>query len=186
MERSAAIRKIEQDMMELSRLYQEVAELIHQQEPAVEEIGQHAEDVRENMTSANKQIDSAITSARKARKWKWYALIICRKSPVPIAFPVLTDQSSSLPLSSVWPSVSPKHRPKRLTKDPRCLFGYLARCFIRFSFLFRLYYFNIQSDAPSRSFHCISRCSTADITLVIPFPCVWLQKQGYPGFMRGS
>ena len=88
-ERSAAIRKIEQDMIELSRLYQEVGELVHQQEPMVEQIGTHAEDVRENMTSANKQIDSAIASARRARKWKWYALIIIRKSPVPVVFPFL-------------------------------------------------------------------------------------------------
>lgn len=79
MERSAAIRKIEHDMMELGRLYQEVAELVHQQEPAVAQISTGAEDVRENMTHANKQMDSAIDSARKARKWKWYALIIVSK-----------------------------------------------------------------------------------------------------------
>ncbi|OJJ34457.1 hypothetical protein ASPWEDRAFT_112879 [Aspergillus wentii DTO 134E9] len=76
LERSAAIRKIEQDMMELGRLYQEVAELVHQQEPAVEQIHQGAEDVVQNVTNANTQIDSAISSARKARKWKWYALLI--------------------------------------------------------------------------------------------------------------
>lgn len=34
LERSTAIRKIEQDMIELARLYQEVAELVQQQEPA--------------------------------------------------------------------------------------------------------------------------------------------------------
>jgi syntaxin 1B/2/3 len=79
LERSSAIRKIEQDLMELSRLYQEVAELVHQQEPAIEGISQDAGDVQENMTTANKQIDTAIGSARKARKWKWYALIICSK-----------------------------------------------------------------------------------------------------------
>lgn len=80
MERSAAIRKIEQDMMELGRLYQEIAELVHQQEPAVEQINQGAEDVRENVSNANKQMDTAIDSARKARKWKWYALLIISES----------------------------------------------------------------------------------------------------------
>lgn len=76
LERSAAIRKIEQDMIELGRLYQEVAELVQQQEPAVEQINQGATDVVTNVQNANKQIDSAIVSARNARRWKWYALII--------------------------------------------------------------------------------------------------------------
>jgi hypothetical protein len=79
LERSAAIRKIEQDMIELGRLYQEVAELVHQQEPAVEQIHQGAEDVVQNVTNANTQIDGAISSARKARRWKWYALITISK-----------------------------------------------------------------------------------------------------------
>jgi syntaxin 1B/2/3 len=75
LERSTAIRKIEQDMIELARLYQEVAELVQQQEPAVEQINQGAHDVVENVDNANKQIDSAIVSARNARRWKWYILI---------------------------------------------------------------------------------------------------------------
>ncbi|KAF4216642.1 hypothetical protein CNMCM8980_006499 [Aspergillus fumigatiaffinis] len=76
LERSAAIRKIEQDMIELGRLYQEVAELVHQQDAAVEQINQGAEDVVDNVQNANTQIDHAIKSARNARKWKWYALLI--------------------------------------------------------------------------------------------------------------
>lgn len=72
--------------MELGRLYQEIAELVHQQEPAVEQINQGAEDVRENVSNANKQMDTAIDSARKARKWKWYALLIISEStPSPSA-----------------------------------------------------------------------------------------------------
>lgn len=80
LERSAAIRKIEQDMIELSRLYQEVAELVQQQEPAVEQINQGAQDVVQNVDNATKHIDNAIVSARNARRWKWYALIIICKS----------------------------------------------------------------------------------------------------------
>ncbi|GMG16366.1 unnamed protein product [Aspergillus oryzae] len=79
LERSAAIRKIEQDMIELGRLYQEVAELVHQQEPAVEQINQGAEEVAGNVANANTQITHAIDSARRARKWKWYALLIISK-----------------------------------------------------------------------------------------------------------
>lgn len=79
MERSGAIRKIEQDMIELGRLYQEIAELVHIQEPQVEQIHHGAEDVVQNVTNANSQIDEAIISAQKARKWKWYALLIVSK-----------------------------------------------------------------------------------------------------------
>lgn len=79
MERSAAIRKIEQDMIELGRLYQEVAELVHMQEPAVEQISQDAENVAGNVANANTQITEAIASARRARKWKWYALLVVSK-----------------------------------------------------------------------------------------------------------
>ncbi|EAU30829.1 predicted protein [Aspergillus terreus NIH2624] len=76
LERSAAIRKIEQDMIELSRLYQEVAELVHQQEPQVEQINQDAQNVSQNIAQGNAQISEAIESARRARKWKWYALLV--------------------------------------------------------------------------------------------------------------
>ncbi|KAJ5580291.1 uncharacterized protein N7459_006276 [Penicillium hispanicum] len=76
LQRSAAIRKIEQDMIQLGQLYQEVAELVHQQEPAVTQINQGAEETHRNVQQANTKLDNAITSARNARRWKWYALII--------------------------------------------------------------------------------------------------------------
>ncbi|KAL2004141.1 hypothetical protein VTN02DRAFT_6238 [Thermoascus thermophilus] len=76
LERSAAIRKIEQDMIELGRLYQEVAELVHQQEPAVEQINQGANEVVENVSNANQHLSNAIKSARNARKWKWIILLV--------------------------------------------------------------------------------------------------------------
>lgn len=79
LERSAAIRKIEKDLIELAELYQEIGEIVHQQEPAVEQIDQGAQDVVTNVTNANTQIDGAIQSAKNARKWKWYALLIVSK-----------------------------------------------------------------------------------------------------------
>lgn len=81
MQRSAAIRKIERDLIELSRMFQEVGELVQQQEPAVEQANADAEETKNHIGTANTQLDSAITSARKARKWKWYALIIISTSP---------------------------------------------------------------------------------------------------------
>ena len=52
-------------MIELSHLYNEVAELVHQQEPAVQQIQQSAEETHGNV--------------KNARRWKWYALIIIRE-----------------------------------------------------------------------------------------------------------
>lgn len=80
LERSAAIRKIERDLTELAELYQEIGELVHQQEPLVERIDEGAQDVVQNVTQANTQIDGAISSARKARKWKWYILLTVSES----------------------------------------------------------------------------------------------------------
>lgn len=79
MERSTAIKKIEQDMIELSELYNEVAELVQQQEAAVTQINQGAEETHQNVAQANTKLDSAIKSARNARRWKWYALIAISK-----------------------------------------------------------------------------------------------------------
>ncbi|OQD83141.1 hypothetical protein PENANT_c018G05660 [Penicillium antarcticum] len=76
LQRSAAIRKIEQDLIALSELYNEIAELVHQQEPAVEQINQGAQETHRNVEQANTKLDSAIKSAKNARRWKWYALII--------------------------------------------------------------------------------------------------------------
>ncbi|KAJ5890420.1 uncharacterized protein N7473_006648 [Penicillium subrubescens] len=74
--RSAAIRKIEKDMADLAQLFTDVQELVIQQEPAVTQIQQGAEETHRNVQQANTKLDSAITSARNARRWKWYALII--------------------------------------------------------------------------------------------------------------
>lgn len=106
--------------MELGRLYQEVAELVHQQEPAVEQINQDSENVAGNVAQANTQITHAIDSARRARKWKWYALLVVSKyhffSTIYMGW-WLTVQFSSSPSWSVWPSVSP--RPTRVPNRPK-------------------------------------------------------------------
>ena len=119
MERSAAIRKIEQDMIELSRLYQEVAELVQQQEPAVEQINRGAEDVVDNVNSANKQLGSAVNSARKARKLKWIiALVIGRDSHHCYEAKYgLTGVKFSL-LSSLLVSLSVSSRPIVISNTP--------------------------------------------------------------------
>ncbi|GAB1195832.1 hypothetical protein APSETT444_005097 [Aspergillus pseudonomiae] len=75
MERSAAIRKIEQDLMALSELSQQVAELVRAHEPMVETIEENAEKTAFNYEKGNEKIGHAIISARNARKYKWYILL---------------------------------------------------------------------------------------------------------------
>ncbi|KAL4869612.1 hypothetical protein BDV12DRAFT_167697 [Aspergillus spectabilis] len=74
--RSEQIKKIEVDITLLHTLVQEVLELVMQQEPAVQQIDQGAENVARDLENANTQLGQAVVSARKARRWKWYALII--------------------------------------------------------------------------------------------------------------
>ena len=76
LERSTAIRKIEKDMVELSQMFEEVARLVEQQETPVVNIEQDADNTKTHMQDANKNINSAIISARKARKWKWIILLL--------------------------------------------------------------------------------------------------------------
>ncbi|KAL4919079.1 t-SNARE [Aspergillus aurantiobrunneus] len=73
--RSAQIQKITQDLLELQELIQQLAELVAQQEPAVQQIDRGAETVAQDLGNANTQLGQAVESARKARRWKWYALI---------------------------------------------------------------------------------------------------------------
>lgn len=77
MQRSAAIRKIEQDLITLAELSQEVAELVHQQEHAVVEIDKAANETHTNFQEANNHLEKGIRSVRNARKLKWWALFIC-------------------------------------------------------------------------------------------------------------
>lgn len=66
-------------MADLAQLFTDVQELVIQQEPAVTQIQQGAEETHRNVQQANTKLDSAIVSARNARRWKWYALIIVSK-----------------------------------------------------------------------------------------------------------
>jgi syntaxin 1B/2/3 len=84
-QRSAAIRKVEQDMLTLAELSQEVAELVHQQEYAVVDIERGADETHKNFQQANDQLGKGITSVRNARKWKWWALFVCRQYTLPLS-----------------------------------------------------------------------------------------------------
>lgn len=73
------IQKIERDFVELAQLFQDLDTLVVQQEDSVKQIEQGAEDVNQNVTKGNTEIDTAITSARSARRKKWWCLLITGK-----------------------------------------------------------------------------------------------------------
>jgi syntaxin 1B/2/3 len=75
--RHQAIAKIERQMIELAELFQDMENLVVQQEAAVTNIEMKGEEVVENMDKGTEQIGVAIKSARNARKWKWWCLGIC-------------------------------------------------------------------------------------------------------------
>lgn len=72
--RHAAIQKIESQMIELAQLFQDMEQLVVQQEAAVVNIEMKGEEVVENMDKGTQEIGTAIKSARNARKWKWWCL----------------------------------------------------------------------------------------------------------------
>lgn len=78
--RHAAIQKIEQDMIMIAELFQDLDALVVQQEAQVTRIEQTGEEVLDNATKANVELDGAVSKARAARKKKWICLGIAGTS----------------------------------------------------------------------------------------------------------
>lgn len=87
--RHAAIQKIESQMIELAELFQQMEAMVVEQEAAVTNIEVKGEEVEMNLNKGNEQINTAIKSARNARKWKWWCLGICSMSPFHYILPTL-------------------------------------------------------------------------------------------------
>lgn len=76
-DRHKALVKIEQQMVELSQLFQDMDTLVVQQEAAVTQIEQKGEEVVDNLDKGNEEMGVAVNTARKTRKKKWICLGIC-------------------------------------------------------------------------------------------------------------
>jgi syntaxin 1B/2/3 len=83
-ERSKAIQAIATQMAELAQLFQDMENLVVQQEAAVVNIEQKGEEVVENMDKGTEQIGVAIKSARNRNKLKWWCLGITSAFPFAI------------------------------------------------------------------------------------------------------
>ena len=76
-DRHKALVKIEEQMVELSQLFQDMDTLVVQQEAAVMQIEQKGEEVVDNLDKGNEEMGVAVNTARKTRKKKWICLGIC-------------------------------------------------------------------------------------------------------------
>ncbi|ORY05269.1 t-SNARE [Clohesyomyces aquaticus] len=75
-ERHEAIQKIERQMVELAQLFQDLDQIVMQQEPLVANIEQKGEEVHDNVVKANTEIGGAIEKARSRNRKKWWCLLI--------------------------------------------------------------------------------------------------------------
>ena len=83
--RHEAIRKIEQQMIELAQLFQDMEAAVVQQEPAIEHIDNKAEDTVVHLNKGNEQLDQAVVKARAARRKKWICLGIVGKQNIRVS-----------------------------------------------------------------------------------------------------
>lgn len=70
------IQRIEKTLGELALLFQQLNEVVVYQEAMVEQVEQQTHQVKDDTEGANTQLDSGIKSARRARKLKWWCLLI--------------------------------------------------------------------------------------------------------------
>jgi syntaxin 1B/2/3 len=70
------IQKIEKTLIELNQLMEDLATAVVVQEEAVQQAEVHTTKVRDDTEAGNKQLDSGIASARRARKMKWWCFWI--------------------------------------------------------------------------------------------------------------
>jgi syntaxin 1B/2/3 len=68
------IQKIEQTLEQLNQLFQDLAEAVIIQEPAVQAAEEQTDHVVKDTEQANVQLGKGVDHARRARKMKWWLL----------------------------------------------------------------------------------------------------------------
>jgi syntaxin 1B/2/3 len=68
------IQQIEKTLIELNQLFNDLAEAVVIQEPAVQAAEEQTSQVKGDTEAANVQLTKGIKSARRARKLKWWCL----------------------------------------------------------------------------------------------------------------
>ena len=70
------IQKIENTLLELNQLFADLAETVVVQEPMVQAAEEQTTNVVHDTEQANVQLTKGVDHARRARKLKWWALLI--------------------------------------------------------------------------------------------------------------
>lgn len=63
-------------MVELAQLFQDLDQVVQQQEPLVANIEQKGEEIHDNVVQGNVEIGGAIEKARSRNRKKWWCLLI--------------------------------------------------------------------------------------------------------------
>ncbi|KAF2154821.1 t-SNARE [Myriangium duriaei CBS 260.36] len=75
-QRHADIQTIEQTLVQLNQLFEDLASAVVLQEPAVQAAEQRTDEVKRDTEAGNVQLGKGIEHARRARKLKWWCLLI--------------------------------------------------------------------------------------------------------------
>ncbi|KAH9900179.1 t-SNARE [Xylariomycetidae sp. FL2044] len=70
------LQRIEKTLIELAQMFQDLAVLVEQQEEYVQQAEQNAENTTKYIDDGNAHVKKGIISARNARKWKWWCLLL--------------------------------------------------------------------------------------------------------------
>jgi syntaxin 1B/2/3 len=105
--RHEAIQKIEQQVIELAQLFQDMNELVVQQEAVVQQIDHDADQVHQNVVAGNEQLGTAVTTAYATRRKKWICLGISSTSLRARIGTMHADRPSQSSSSSFSPESSP-------------------------------------------------------------------------------
>jgi syntaxin 1B/2/3 len=75
-ERNAEVLKIEQAMTELAMLFQDLETMIMQQDTVINQVVKQSEAVNEHLTQANEDVEKGAQHAARARRNKWWCILI--------------------------------------------------------------------------------------------------------------
>ena len=89
-------------MIELAQLFQDLDVLVVQQERLVMNMEQKGEEVVDNVTNANEQIDTAIKSARSRNRKKWWCLLVVGEYTLCTPLVANPDRCSTVAFSTAW------------------------------------------------------------------------------------
>jgi len=74
--RHKEIQRIEQTIQELAELFQNMEQLVIEQEPMIQTIDDQGQQIQQDVDKAHGNLKTAVVSARSARRKKWWCLLI--------------------------------------------------------------------------------------------------------------